>query len=91
VTIRPRKPYNGKGVTVPAVVPSFLPPEPAGGPLTVQVYCLHEYYGNLPVFGRMVSKFLPRGWIDSPWTWAALCRLGGGPAPTVLEPREVAP
>lgn len=87
-----RKPYNGRGVTVPAVTPATLPPEPDEQNLTVQVHAVHDLYGRLPVFDRMVTRFVPRGWIPTAaYTWRDLCRMGGGQAPTVLDPREVKP
>ncbi len=92
MTMRPRKPYRGDGVSVPAVVPVSLPPEPHEQNLTVQVQVLHHHYGRLPVFDRMVARFVPRGWVPAAtYSWADLCRMGGGIAPTVLDPREVAP
>ncbi len=86
-----RKPYRGDGVAVPAVTPTSLPLEPSEQNLTVQVQAVHWLYGRLPVFGRMVSRFVPRGWVPSKtYTWRDLCAMGGGAAPTVLDPREVA-
>ncbi len=85
-----RKPYRGDGVTVPAVTPLFLPPEPGGDRLTVQVHGFDPVFGMDSVWDRMVTRFMPRGWIATPASWAELCRLDTGRCPTVLEPREVA-
>lgn len=83
---RRRKPYNGRGVTVPAVTPATLPPEPSGEHPIVQVEAVHHLYGLRPVFQRMFTGWIPRGWIPaSAYSWRDLCRMGGGQAPTVLE------
>lgn len=86
-----RKPYNGHGVTVPAVTPVSLPPEPNEQNLTVQVFCLHAVFGALPIFDRMLTRYMPHGWISDPFSWRDLVRLGSGRAPTILDSREVTP
>ncbi len=89
MTGKARKPYRGDGVAIPAVTPTTLPPEPPGQHITVQVHTSHWLYGRLPVFDRMVNRFVPRGWIPAkPYTWRDLCLMGGGQAPVVLDPRE---
>ncbi len=71
-------------------LPVVPPIDPAGSP--VQVSVLHPVYGLDPLFDRMVTAFVPRGWIPRrPYTFADLCRMGGGLAPTVLHPQEPAP
>ncbi len=92
MTGKVRKPYRGDGVAVPAVAPTSLPPEPREQNLTVQVQTNHWLYGRLPVFDRMVAHFVPRGWVPAhTYSWRDLCAMGGGAAPTVLYPRQVAP
>lgn len=87
-----RKPYRGGGVTLPAVAPSSLPPEPDGEHVIVQVRCLHHDFGLDPVWDRLVTRFLPHGWIPQRTaSWRELCRMDTTGSPTVLEPRAVAP
>ncbi len=92
MTKKARKPYRGDGGNRHTVTPTTLPPEPRGQNLTVQVQTVHLHYGRLPVFDRMVSRFVPRGWVPArTYSWRDLCLMGGGQAPTVLDPREVTP
>lgn len=90
MTSKARKPYRGDGVAVPAVAPTALPPEPSGEHAIVQVRVVHPVFGRDPVLDRMVTNWVPRGWIPQrPLTWRELVVMGGGQAPTVLDPREV--